>query len=1523
MSYTLEEEERFQEFMQTDNLPGTAEEVETRIKLGDTLLEQANKDLLNKLKERAQQTRTRSQASSQAVKAMEDQEVIIKGVIEQIETMLKALDQLWNRKNRQNLKSQYNPESLGSGAGDYITQDSNEERERKRKEREDTMKVPTTLPTFKKGKNSLEDPDIFLEEFEAVMEANNFPRRRWLLSLKAQCNSIQAKWIQSDIIDTNKNWDEAREIFQTKSLSAQHKFFKQKELNKLKKTDKDTIIDYVDKFNDLITASGMDKATATLPNTFLESLDEDTENQIRLALMAAGQEPELDICQAMAKATYQQKENKQPSKTKTKSASSTKDKAGESSKKKYCTKHGKCAHDTKECRSLNKKPSVEESKTEKKKDKDLSHITCNKCKQQGHYANKCPELNKTPSINMINSPGSFEDCIMEEYEENDQAAREIEESISMVLQESKTNSKIMIPVLLGGKKVLGVYDSASDYTVIDTELAKTLGLKAGKAKEVQLAEQGNTVKIQVTDTSIQFKAGSYKEEINPAIMNLSGDTTLLIGRDLATRMGIQVTGIPTNYPEDQAVTQKEEDPEQRDLLVFGDNEEYAASRKKLMEAIQPLLAENEQIKMGTFCNHPAAIARFDTGDAPPNYQKQYPIPIAARAKVKAQIKEWEETGIIRQTKPGCRWNNPLCTSSKKNAEGDRVDVRVNFDGRKLNKLLIAGDKHPLPTIEDTHERYAGDNYFTAYDLKLSFNQFKVFEEHCEKTAFTYEGIQYEFVGAPFGTTPLSHVVTRTIQSIFKDLHFVSSFIDDITVHSKTLEEHIQHNCIVIKRLNKYNLKLRIDKCHFCYRSILNLGYRVSGEGILPDPKKVGEAMEWKTPTTGKQIQAFLGLMNFFRDSIPGFAHISGPLDQLRGLQDITHLWTPQHEAAFNQLKLMLSSAPIISHPRPDQPFTLATDASDFGVGAALYQEYDNQIHYIKFVSTTLKGGQQHYSATKRELLAIIYAVNKLHRYLWGRRFKVVTDHRALTYIYTQNKPNQMILRWFDTISEYDMEIVHCPGVKHILPDALSRLYPPTQADQNRGEEAICSIAKPVNIKEILKEVHDVTTPEEAERNNIINEEHQLGHFGTETMLRNLWKDRKVYWEGMRKDVEKVTSTCEPCMRYNIARHGFYPQRSIEAEGPMDHLAIDLGQPGATTVEGNNYILLIVDIATRFVWLRAITSKLPREVAWTLLEIFTEFGFPKILQSDNGTEFINSIITEMKALFQIKGRQTTPYHPQANGIAERHIGIAKNMVYKHIQGEDTMWDKTLLTVQTAINCKVSKATGSTPFSLMFGRSHNLLQNYNNSKRATRKSTMKTPAQLQERYKQMTSIIYPVMNEKMREEHDQRSKYFAKQNKIIQEPYPVGSTVMTLNKNRRFKSEPRYEGPFKVVRVTQANTHVLQDRTGEILQRNYTISELKLVADVPTEFGNSEEIQKILKHRGPQGNHEYLVLWKNAGGATTWEPESSFDDTAALTQYWRQLKPTSTNNSKKRTGRGSCKTSSPSAQIGQKRNKEILV
>ncbi len=145
-------------------------------------------------------------------------------------------------------------------------------------------------------------------------------------------------------------------------------------------------------------------------------------------------------------------------------------------------------------------------------------------------------------------------------------------------------------------------------------------------------------------------------------------------------------------------------------------------------------------------------------------------------------------------------------------------------------------------------------------------------------------------------------------------------------------------------------------------------------------------------------------------------------------------------ASTSKMKAILASDLILSYPEFEKQFFVATDASSFGIGAVLYQKDGDKIKYISFASRALQKSERNYGATKRELLAIIFALKQFRFYLYGRQFELFTDHNALIFIFTQKDPGPMIQSWSEILLEFDFKITHRPGMFNILPDRLSRLY---------------------------------------------------------------------------------------------------------------------------------------------------------------------------------------------------------------------------------------------------------------------------------------------------------------------------------------------------------------------------------------------------------------------------------------------------------------------------------------------------
>ena len=260
----------------------------------------------------------------------------------------------------------------------------------------------------------------------------------------------------------------------------------------------------------------------------------------------------------------------------------------------------------------------------------------------------------------------------------------------------------------------------------------------------------------------------------------------------------------------------------------------------------------------------------------------------------------------------------------------------------------------------------------------------------------------------------------TISALFADLNFVRVYVDDIIIFSRSFSIHLLHVETVLRRLNQANLRTQAEKGLYGVTTIPLLGYEISPLGYRESPEKLVAIEDWSYPSTGNQLEKHLGFFNFFRDVIPLYSKLSSPLDKLRKAPSLKGLWKPIHTEAYDKLKMALHSSIILSFPDFTRPFQVGTDASDRGLGAILYQEEEEgKPKYIAFAARSLTKGERGYSATKRELAAIVFALKKFRYYLWGSHFTLYTDHKALTYLFTQRHVNPMITHWLEQLLDFN------------------------------------------------------------------------------------------------------------------------------------------------------------------------------------------------------------------------------------------------------------------------------------------------------------------------------------------------------------------------------------------------------------------------------------------------------------------------------------------------------------------------
>ena len=454
------------------------------------------------------------------------------------------------------------------------------------------------------------------------------------------------------------------------------------------------------------------------------------------------------------------------------------------------------------------------------------------------------------------------------------------------------------------------------------------------------------------------------------------------------------------------------------------------------------------------------------------------------------------------------------------------------------------------------------------------------------------------------------------------------------------------------------------------------------------------------------------------------------------------------------------------------------------------------------------------------------------------------------------------------------------------PSASAALEPDDSVAQGK-EEAKASSSSSFSPFDLAVEMEKrgKTVPSSAsEKSELIQKEHDFGHFGREAVYKALW-NKGYWWPNMRAEITTQLSNCDACTRYVVTKAGYNPASFITAAGPWNHVQLDTSVHLPGSPDGYTALLVIIDVFTGFVILRPIKTTSAEIVARKLWKLFCTFGLPKIIQSDNGPEFVNEVLRALVKLTGVDHRFISPYNPRADGKVERSIGTVMGIIKKELHGSDTHWPLLVPFAQLSFNNKIASLTNSSPFSLMFGRGLNEIKDYTTEPPCTVNIDDWKEHQLK-----VMSLIFTGVSDRIRIHKQKMIKALDKHRRVLlQDAIPNGAIVMLVDQLRGNKFEPKYIGPYTVVRRARNGAYVLKDSTGDLLDRHVPPDQLKLVSKKPRPSDLAQdvwEVQEILKHRGSPGKYEYYVKWKDYN-ARTWEPASSFLDDKIIKNYWKHL------------------------------------
>nr|CAD2180044.1 unnamed protein product [Meloidogyne enterolobii] len=736
--------------------------------------------------------------------------------------------------------------------------------------------------------------------------------------------------------------------------------------------------------------------------------------------------------------------------------------------------------------------------------------------------------------------------------------------------------------------------------------------------------------------------------------------------------------------------------------------------------------------------------------ATPTFCKARPVPYGALPAVNAELDRLVEIGAIKPINFS-HWAAPVLAVKKKNG---KTRICIDFSTGLNNALEL--NRHPLPRPEDIYMALNGAKLFSRLDLRDAYLQMELDEESKKLCAInTHRGL-FQCQRLPFGVKSAPSIFQHLIDQLISGISGVFGYLDDIVIASKTFKDHTKTLKLLLKRIQDYGLKLQLEKCDFLQERLLFLGHVVSPEGIKPDPGRSEAIRNMPAPHDKSTLRSFLGALTYYGRFIKKMREIRSPLDELLK-KEIEWKWTETHQKAFERAKEIMLSDLLLTHYDPKLPIIVAADASKDGIGSTISHVFpDKTKKVIEHASCTLTAAQRNYSQIEKEALALIFAVQKFHRMLYGRKFTLQTDHKPLIAIFGSKNgipiySASRLQRWALILTNYDFDIQYINTKSFGNADVLSRLideYPRPTEDiliANISTDTECYINSIFN--SVLEPLPVMATEiaEETGKDQVLsavkkcldqgwprkNEDQQLAAFhpkrdaiseiegcliyGQRMIIPKSLQSRilktlhiahpgivrmkaiakeHVYWPGIGKEIEKLVHQCEQCQGASKTPAKTLLTPWLAPNDVFERVHVDFAGPCS---DGYTY-LLFVDAFSKWPEVCKMHPITAKDTVEVLQSIVYRLGIPKEIVSDNGRQFRSHEFSSFCKEFGIKHTFTPPYHPMSNGQVERFVDTFKRSMKKC--GQKKNWiEETLLAYRTTPHASLN---GHSPDELFLGR-----------------------------------------------------------------------------------------------------------------------------------------------------------------------------------------------------------------------------
>lgn len=957
--------------------------------------------------------------------------------------------------------------------------------------------------------------------------------------------------------------------------------------------------------------------------------------------------------------------------------------------------------------------------------------SCYKCEQKGHFSNCCPEVrsvtdDRNASSSAKQQPKSkanekerrdnvklVKPAPVSESDSSDESDCSFAIHDASVLPNQLEENRVVIRV--GGIPVPVYVDSMASRALFDASVWADLRRRGVKFEPAEVTRNlfpyGKSKPLAVKKAVyLNFESASAAVRAKAYILDKSeGNCESILGSRVAKLLKVLQVG-----ESDNASSRK---PKQDDAI------------RRVAESA----AQQNAIKTGKLRNFQLIIP--EDKSVPPVAQSCRRIPFAVRKPLRERCKKMLDADIIERVYGAARWVSNVVPVLKRNG-----DLRVCVDMRRANAAVLR-EQFQIPTFDEIVSDLHGACIYSKVDLDNAYHQVELDPRSREITTFVTPDGLYRFKRLFFGVKCAPEIFQRIMADLLRDLPQVRVFFDDIIIFSKTKAEHELHVKQVIDRLTENGLTINMKKSIFGASQIEFLGHRISKNSVEPSESNVAAVMNFETPSSKKDLQSFLGLINYVARFIPHFSTVTAPLRVLLK-KNAVFRWGSAQKHAFKALKESVASMKTAIF-NPEANTQLLTDASPVGLGAVLLQQSKpgEPPEIVAFASHSLTPAERNYSQIEREALGLVWGCERFKMYLLGRRFELLTDHKPLEMLFgPKSRPNARLERWIMRLQCFDYKIRHIPGSSNIA-DPFSRLLqarPGTKPCARQVDQVVCRIAEAAvpkrfdletiqtasradpEISAVLEALGngsavpapfvrmqyeltdcdgvllrgDRIVPPESLRNAILRQAHE-GHPGGEVMKRRLRS--KVWWPRIDAAVDKFVKSCLSCTLVSSPEAPPPMNRTALPAHEWEYVAIDYMGP----LPSGESVLVVVDYFSRFVEVAFTKSVSAAETIKLLWQIFSRHGFPSRLKSDNAQAFLSEEFKGFLDEFGITHITSPPLWPQANGEVERqNRSLLKRLKIAAAEGKALEIEACKFVLLQ--NSTPHSTTGKSPAQLLFHR-----------------------------------------------------------------------------------------------------------------------------------------------------------------------------------------------------------------------------